>query len=381
MVAYSVTVGRIPTEEFIDGVTEVRYIPNVNLDAAEKNIGNKPGVTRTTQSGTSFGVTQTTLNLYENKDFVNTVVDVRGTGVIRFRNCRITLGNGYTLVDSIGAVVRVLNGSGVTEVIFEDCEIHNRCQRAFSGMSGRNITLIRTVITGGADLFRDVPAGTGSMGATYGYKAYDSWFGDFAWWRTPVVNSEIHPSSLQVHADGGQIGSTLGSELHNCTFAMYVSEFVGTGTPGSGSDAGNPYSANYIVDQATMESWRATHCSTFTDPALSPDGLSHRLPNGNEGCSVAAVMINRSPVVIDGGHSYGSFIPINASDTNLPNPVTNVTVEAMTFHNDMRNPTGRGSSKGHAIGTRTGRTYNIPTTGSRRNLWQDGTTVTPTNIV
>jgi len=185
------------------------------------------------------------------------------------------------------------------------------------------------------------------------------------------VYSEIHPSDDQSHGDGFQQSVTLASVIENSTILGYVSETIGTGTPGSGRDAGNDYDQNYIVTQAQMEAWREELCNYWTDPTQSKYGVAHRLPSGG---SVAAVMVNRENLTIRHSYFGGGFATINIMDSALPTDM-NVTIEDSTFWNDMKNghSSGNPADKGDAILIRAGKNVNLS-----GNVWSDGTPVQPT---
>jgi ABC-type multidrug transport system fused ATPase/permease subunit len=129
----------------------------------------------------------------------------------------------------------------------------------------------QVVITGCVDGFVDSTGGSAPQ--NYGFHIVDSIVADSAWWYTPTVNSIIHPSDTQSHGDGVQKSSTLAVTIENTTLLGYISDVIGTGTPGSGSDAGNTYvpatGYNFIATQAQMETWRSTYGSYLTDPAQS----------------------------------------------------------------------------------------------------------------
>lgn len=345
---------------FEPGITE----PQFDLATMRGNVGNKPDVELTPYSGTiTNGVAQLTGSLYENVLFP-CVVDIRNNTTLR--NCRIVVPTTYTTSDSIAGAVRALIGPTVNSITLEDCEIHNRAQRPMNGVMGRNVTIRRTVVTGCIDGFSD--ALTGDSTQTYGYRIYDSIVADSAWWYTPTVNPIVHPSDTQSHGDGIQKGTTLPTVVENTVFAAYLSEFVGTGTVGSGSE-NNPYvpasGFNFIASQSQMEAWKNTYGNLLTDPAVTRGGVARRLPSS--GGSLAAVMVNRDGVTFDRCYFGGGIAAVNLLDPNLPTSM-NVTITNSKFWPD--------SKSGAAIFIPTGKMATL--TG---NKWAvGGGNVTPTYV-
>lgn len=347
-------------ERFIAGVTE----PQFGLTSMTGNVGNTPGVNLTTYTGTiTNGVAQLSAPLYENILFP-CVVDIRANTTLR--NCRIVVPKTYTASDSIAGAVRSLIGSAVTDVLLEDCEIHNRAQRPLNGIVGRNITVRRSVITGCVDGFSDSTGGDSTM--SYGFRIYDSIVADSAWWYTPTVNPIIHPSDTQSHGDGIQKGTTLTTTVENTVFAAYISELVGTGTAGSGSETNSYVPAsgyNFIATQAQMETWKNTFGNLATNPAVTRGGVARRLPSS--GGSLAAAMVNREGVSFTHCYFAGGIATINLMDSNLPASM-NVTITNSKFWNDSKN--------GVAIQIATGKTATLS-----GNTWAiGGGSVSPTYV-
>ena len=374
---------------FVPGVTRPFYEPTLNLDGA-KNIGNLPGVNRAPYGVTPYAVTQITAS-QTNKDFTNSVIDVRSS--VDFNNCRFLMeGNDYVIADTIRGMIRVLNGTPGL-VRFFDCEIHARAQRVFAALIGRNVEFHRTVITGGVD-GPDDNGVSGGAPYNFGFRFYDSWVGDSAWWRaaltpvTPTTNSwEGHGRDHLTHNDTSQITSTLGSEWHNTTLISTASQFVGTGTNGAGSDAGNSYvpssGQNYIYTQAVQNGFRAESLNVQTDPTQSMDGISRLLSTTG---SWACIMGNNGPLLIDHCWFDGGLACINLADDTGTMVGKTVTITNSTFWNGMVNGHGGNPlTKGHAVLARLGGASNgigtglvMPTTGPTANHWFDGGIVSPT---
>lgn len=362
-------------ERFTPGVSEPFYEITEDFTGA-KNVGVKPGSVLTTYTGTiTNGVAQLQDGaIYENILFP-CVVDLRNGETLR--NCRIVVPETYIASDSIAGCVRCLNGSGNTGASLENVEIHNRAQRPLNGIVGRNMELSQVVITGCIDGFVDSTGGSAPQ--NYGFHIVDSIVADSAWWYTPTANGIIHPSDTQSHGDGVQKSSTLESSIVNTVLLGYLSDLIGTGTPGSGSDAGNTYvpasGYNFIATQSQMETWKNTYGNYLTDPAQSKYGVAHRLPSS--GGSLAALMVNRENLSVDHCYFAGGLITINCLDSNL-GTAPNVSIANSTFWNDMKNghTGGVSSVKGHAIAVSPGRTLAAFT----NNKWSDGTSVSITTV-
>lgn len=360
---------------YVPGVSIPFYEPYSDLALAPKNVGNKAGVTLTTYTGT---ITNGVASLTDGATYTNIlfpcVVDIKNSE--RLINCRIVVPATYiTTADSIKACVRTLNGGTNSAPYLEDCEIHNRAQRPMNGISGRNTTMRRTVITGCVDGWSTSSAGSSPQ--LYGFDIADCIQPDSAWWYSSTANTDIHTSDTQSHNDGIQHGvSTLRTDVFNTVIGQYVSEIIGTGTPGSGSDAGNTYvptNYNYIQSQVTQEGWRNTYANTFSTPSQSMWGRSHRLVTS--GGSQAAFMINRENFHADKCYIGGGLAAINLMDSNLPTSM-DVDITNCVFYNDMRNSAGRAATtKGIAAQATAGKT--LTWSG---NTWFDGTTANITYI-
>lgn len=362
----------VPEPAFVSGVTMPFYIPASDFSGA-KNVGNLAGVTLTPYLGTTAGggaLVQLAAGTYNNVDFGDRRLDPRG--VVTLNNCRITLTTSNFGATSIGAVVQRLNGTDPGLLTMNDCEIHCRAQRIMNGFIGRNAVFNRCVVTGCVDGIDTSTAGSAPQ--TAGTVVKDCWIGDMSWWYY-TATGVVHPSDTQTHNDGGQVADTLGYDVDNTFFGIWPSEFVGTGTPNCGSDSGNSFVASYISTQATMNGWRAAFLNRVTRADQSFAGTARKTSTGG---SWAGVMCNRSNINLTHCYFSGGTVHINAVDVNLGNPNTNISVKRSTFWNDMS--AGHSlttTAKGTAIYILAGRTYDIPTTGVDRNLWFDGTTVTP----
>ncbi|MFZ1302129.1 MAG: hypothetical protein WAQ27_06185 [Candidatus Microsaccharimonas sp.] len=358
---------------FNSGSTMPIYEPNTNIDAASKNIGNLPGVTRTEYGSTvNGGVTQLNSAVtISNTNFTNTVVDIRAN--IVFNNCRFTL-TSYTPADAVNALIRALNGGSVNNIVFNDCEFHMRAQRSMNIFSGRNTTFNRCVLTGGTDGLS--LSNGGSAQQSYGFIVNDCWIGDHGWWRW-TTTGVVHPSDTQTHNDGIQVSvATLGVEVNNTFFGTWPSEFVGTGTPGSGSET-NPYAGTYITNQATMESWRATYLNVYTRADQSFGGIQRRSSSGG---SWACIMVNRAGITIDNCWFSGGAVQINAVDPNLAGQTVGSITNSHHWNDMSAGHSLTSTAKGTAIYRRTDYTMTVPTSGTDKNTWFDGATVMPVEM-
>lgn len=366
---------------FVPGVTEPFYTIASDYSGA-RNVGTKAGVALTTYTGTiTDGVAQLTDGaVYENILFP-CVLDIRSA--VTLRNCRIVVPKTYVAADSIKAVVRCLNGAATDNVVFENVEIHNRAQRPFNGISGRNLTLRRCVITGCIDPLSESAGGSAPLTSGKSFTVEDCWLGAAAWWYSSTINSDIHGSDTHSHSDITQkSSSTLAATYTNTVLGAYADPLIGTGTPGSGSDAGNTYvppsGFNFIAAQSQMEAWRATHLAYRTTPAQSMYGVAHELPTAGEG-SFAAVMMNADNALFTRCIFGGGVVTVNASDTSLGTTMLGGFVDC-TFFNDMVNGPGSRSTdpavKGYAILGRTGKDF----ASFSGNEWFDGTAVAITRL-
>lgn len=366
-------------ETFVAGQTEPTYVAASDYSGA-RNVGTNPAVPLTTYTGTiTSGVAQLTDGaLYENVQFP-CVLDIRSA--VTLRNCRVVVPKTYTAVDSIKACVRVLNGAATTGVLFENVEIHNRAQRPFNGITGRNFTFRRGVITGCIDGFSDSAAGS-APNTGVGFTVEDSIVPAVAWWYSPTINSDIHGSDTHSHSDATQKATSLTCTFTNTGLFAYADELIGTGTPGSGSDAGNTYvpssGYNYIQSQAQMESWRASRLAYRTTAAQSHGAEVHKSSTAGEG-SFAAVMLNAANATFTHCYFGGGTVTVNATDTSLP-PTMPGGFSGCVFWNDMTNGPGSRATnpavKGYAVLGQTGKDFAT----FAGNTWFDGTPVTITRI-
>lgn len=350
------------------------YIPNVNIDSAVKNVGNLSGVLRTPYGATVTGG-QTNLNsaiTIENTDFINTFVDVRAG--VTFKNCRFHVDN---FTGALPSMVRSILGNGVVanSIVFEDCEFHNRAQRLTNTFQGRNAIFRRCVFTGGVDGIAVVRQ-SGSIETNYQptgtVTVEDCWIGDHGWWYHPTPGV-IHSNDNQPHIDGIQI-QTAGPTVNvsNTFFGTWPSEFVGTGTPGSGSET-NPYSSTYTdVSQATMNSWRETYLNMNSRADQSFNGVSRKSSSG--GGSWACVMINHPGIELNGCWFSGGGVHINAADSSLDGQNAGSVIDCISWNDMSLGRPQSSTTKGPVVYRRSATT--VATTGSK--FWDDASIVVAT---
>lgn len=351
-----------PVPPFVPGETE----PFWDVESDSGNVGAKGDLLEYPGSPNSSGVFILQDGAtYENMYFPGVVELRKGEQLI---NCEVDVPPTYTAADSIKACVRILNGSENVGASLMKVTIRNRSQRVMNGLSGRNAKIRETVVLGCVDAFNVSQSGDAPQ--ISGLDLADSIQPDFAWWYAPTTGTEVHNSDTQVHADGYQHGVALASVLDNMVLLGYVGDSIGTGTPGSGSDAGNAYVQPYISTQSQMEQWREQHVTIQTDPSQSKYGVSHWLPDGG---SVAAIMVNRDHLTVHNSQLAGSFATVNMMDNNLPTNM-DVTLVDNVFWNDMKNghTAGDPADKGDAILIKKGKTAHLS-----GNVWSDGTPVTP----
>jgi len=354
------------TNTFISGVT----MPFYDINTGEKNIGNLPGVTLDVYNNDpGDGVLQINGGTYTNVNFGNRILDIRASTT--FNNCRIALTNNTDT--TIKQAIRILNG-GANLVTFNDCEIHNYDQYIRDGFQGRNAVFNRCIVSGFVDGIDSATSGAAPQG--FSPIINDSWIGNLAWWYSPTA-AVVHSSDYQTHNDCSQVQMP-GMEWHNVFFGIWPSELVGTGTPGSGSDTGNTHATAYRYTQAQSESYRTTFLNKLSAANQSFDTVPRKSSTGG---SWAGIMGNTGGgttlnLVVDHCWFSGGTVQINVSDDNLTGTVASV--KRSTFWNDMSGGHSLPyTAKGVAVYCKTGVTIDMPTTGSDKNLWFDGSIVSP----
>lgn len=361
-----------PLTTFIDGVTMPYYVETLDFTGS-RNVGIPAGQTLVPYSGNGAGnnvIQLTAGGLVENVLFRG-VVEVRAPTT--FVNCRFMIDSAFTRTDlSTKSVVQVLNGANARDVHLQNCEIHVRAQRPFNGIQGRNFTMDKCVITGANDAFSESANGS-APNTGFGFEATNCCVPSLGWWYSSPANLDIH-SDTGAHVDAMQKETLLTVKLTNCTLAAVASEIVGTGTPGSGRDAGNTYvpgsGADYTANQAQMEAWREQF-SFWTTPSQSMHGVSRRLMTAG---SMACIMGNDGNLTLDHCWFSGGTVQINAEGAT-GSIATSIHIKNSVHWNDMLNGPGSRATtptvKGHAVIFHTGETFGTFT----NNKWFDGTDI------
>ncbi|MGB4759577.1 MAG: hypothetical protein WBP26_05995 [Candidatus Saccharimonadales bacterium] len=296
---------------------------------------------------------------FTNINFGNVKVVVKAANV-SFIRCR------WTITDSVStaAIIYTLHGS-VSKCVISQCDIISTDQKAnINAVQGHDMTVYRCKIQGTVDGVD--PTGGGNV------KVHGCYISDLCWLAADT-NGVVHPSDVQSHSDCMQ--TTYGGvELVGNFMGAYPSTTVGTGTPGSGTDTGNP--AGWYT-QAQAEARRAQLMgSSWTTASKSYDGISHENGGVITGmmCNVASGSTALNLTVEDNWFG-GGVVGVNGLATNLTNPLGSFLRNR--FFADMK-----GQSGGRPLGLyiRTSLAATIPTSGSDRNVWvDDGTTVARVN--
>lgn len=302
-------------------------------------------------TGTMRTVTINTPNTtFTNVDFGNVKVAVRAANVT-FIRCR------WTITDSVSSAAIIYTvDSAVSQCVISQCDFICVDQKAnIGGIQGHDMTVYRCKIQGTVDGINPT-AGTN-------VKIQGNYISDLCW-LAAESNGVVHPSDTQTHTDCIQIFYG-GAEIVGNFLGAYPSTIVGTGTPGSGSNTGNPTS---WYTQAQAEARRAQLLGSWMTPAnKSYDGISHE-----NGGVVTAIMCNVAAgsnalnLVVRDNWFGGGVVGVNALANYLTAPLG--TFERNKFYADMR-----GQSGGRPIGfyIRTSLSTSIPTSGTNRNIWLD----------
>jgi len=313
-------------------------------------------------TGTLRTLSVTTANrTFTNVDFGNVKVNVRAANVT-FIRCR------WTITDSTStAAIAYTTSTNVVNCTFSQCDLICTDQKAnINAIQGHDTTVYRCKIQGTVDGI-DPTAGSN-------VKVHGTYISDLSWLASDT-KGVVHPSDFQSHADCFQIFYG-GCELIGNFIGAYPSTIVGTGTPGSGNDTGNPTSE---YTQAQAEARRAQLMGSFwSDPTKSYDGISHEIggvitplmctPNGSGSTSLN--------LVVTDNWFAGGVVGINAGTTTLTTSLG--TFKRNRFFADMK---GQSAGRPNGIYIRTDLGADIPTSGPDRNVWMDdGSTVTRVNV-
>jgi hypothetical protein len=308
------------------------------------------GTLRTFNAGTANAT-------YTNIDFGNVKVVVKAANV-SFVRCR------WSITDSTtGAAIAYTVATGVSNCLFSQCDFICTDQKAnINAIQGHDMTVYRCKIQGTCDGID--PTGGANV------KVRGSYISDLAWLASDT-KGVVHPSDFQSHADCMQIFYGGACEIVGNFLGAYPSVIVGTGTPGSGNDTGNPTSE---YTQAQAEARRAQLLGSFyTDPSKSYDGIAHEnsgvvtslmcTPNGS-----GSTALN---LVVTDNWIGGGVVAVNAGTSSLTSPLG--TFQRNRFFADMK---GQSGGRPVAFWFRSDLTATVPMSGPDRNVWMDdGTTV------
>lgn len=353
---------------FIPGVSRPFYEQSDDF-SGNKNVGAFGQMTPYAGTITNGIATLSTANaVYENVLFP-CVIDIRAN--VSLINCMQIVPKTHTYPSSIKACIQILNGAQ-NNVVIEDMEIHNRAQRPFNGIAGRNFTMRRTVITGTIDGWSDSAAGGSPQ--VYGYVVEDCIMPATAIWYSSTINPDVHGSTPHSHSDVFQKYTELQGTVKRSVLLSYADEYIGTGTPGSGSET-NPYvppsGYNFIRPQAEMEALRDQQINKWTTPSQTYTGKSQRMSAG----SMAVLMLNRGQLDLDDCILDGGSVAVNAVDLNSGSPIT-CRLTNNQFWNAMTNGPGSRTTnplvKGNSILTTNQRSFELLT----GNAWFDGNPLT-----
>jgi hypothetical protein len=321
------------------------------------NAGVPSGTTLTPYdvTGTLRTIDVTTPNTtFTNIDFGNVKVVVKAANV-SFIRCK------WTITDSVsGAAIIFTVHSAVSNCLISQCTLVSTDQKgSFNAVQGHDMTVHRCLVQGTTD-------GVDPTGGV-NVKIHGSYISDLSWMAADTVGV-VHSSDVQSHNDCIQIfyGNI---EIIGNFLGAYPSTIVGTGTPGSGTDTGNPTG---WYTQAQAEARRAQLLgSYYTNAAKSYDGISHENGGTITGlmCNVAAGPTALNLVVTDNWFG-GGVVGVNGLATNLTDPLGSF--QRNKFFADMR---GQYIGRPNGIYIRTGLVADIPTSGVNANTWMDDASI------
>lgn len=300
--------------------------------------------------------------VFEDIDFGNIRVDVRAANVT-FRRCRWIVTQNRTTTPMVRTDQIVAGGNCVVEF----CTIDNRDQNGyqFNAVQGHDVTVYRSKILGTVDGIRPNLGGN--------VRIWGNFIGFLGWWGTETGKPTLN-SGFQTHSDCIQTTFAGVSIIGNSLWG-YPSTIVGTGTPGNGTDSGNP---DGWYTQSQSNTRRAALITTWTDATKSADGVSHQVNTYITPlmCNVATGSTALNLTVTDNWIAGGG-LQVNALATNLTAPLG-------TFHRNRHYNDAGTRSGGNGVGYRlryglddeistSGR---LPLSGDDRNTYVDsGATV------
>lgn len=235
--------------------------------------------------------------VFEDLDMGNTRFSVRSSDVV-FRNCRWIVTDNSTAEPMIST-----NSTSAFRVIVEHCTMRNEDQDGwrFNAIEGHDVTVTRCDISGFTDLIR--PNLGGNVRILGNHLHHPSWWGSYE--GGPYLNT-----GNQSHSDC--IQTTYGGvEIVGNTIEAFPATWVGTGTPGNGTDAGN--SAGWYT-QAQGEARFAESFTETTDHGPLGGMLTPLMCNRATGDTALRLIVRRN--WFNGGQLH-----VNALATNLTSPL------------------------------------------------------------
>lgn len=294
--------------------------------------------------------------MFDSIDFGNTCVIVKSSGVT-FQNCN------WRITDAADNQAIIIADSGaVSGLTLNQCSFVCVDQRGFNllAIRGHDFTAYRCKVMGTVDGVRPNLGGN--------WRLHGCFIGFLGWYAADTTGV-VQPHDVQSHSDCVQT-TYGGGEIIGCTLLAYPSTVVGTGTPGSGSDTGNPTS---WYTQAQAEARRAELMgSVWTDAQKSYGGVSRAV-----GGVITCLMCNRAtgPTALNltvlRNWFGGGGVQVNALASNLTSPLG-------VFHGNRHFDDSAYQAAGRAMGYRlaSGLTADIPQSGPDVNTFMDdGATV------
>lgn len=289
-------------------------------------------------------------------DFGNVRLYIRAANVT-IKRCRWTITDIED--DRLNQAIISCDSGSVTNLVIEESSFVTTTQEGWrldAAIRGHDFTAYRCFITGTQDGIRPNIAGN--------WRILGCFIGFLGWWAADVTG-KVHPSDVQTHSDC--IQTTFGGgEVMGNTLLAYPSLTVGTGTPGSGNDSGNPKG---WYTQAQADARRAELMdNTWTDASKSYGNVSRAI-----GGVLCPLMCNTAagstPMNLNVTRNWfgGGNVHVNGLASNLVSPLG-------TFRQNRHYDDSKFTVGDRAIGyrIREGLFADIPQTGDDVNTYMDG---------
>lgn len=251
------------------------------------------------------------------------------------------------------------------DLIIEQSTFENLDQMGYgyNAIQGHDYTAYRNKIMGMTDGVRTSNGGN--------VKVHGNFIGYFGWWGThsggPALNS-----GFQSHSDGIQT-TTPGIEVVGNSIWGYASEIVGTGTPGNGTDAGNP---DGWYTQAESVARRLEALTYYVSPARSIDGLPHYTNGYLTPLMLTLTGGGAMDAIVEDNWFAGGLVHVNGSNANLSG---NLGSFKRNKHQDDAGARSGGRGVGYFL--RSTVDADIPVSPPDRNVYlNDGVTVPRYNL-